>query len=388
MKKRILTIFGTRPEAIKMAPIVAAIKSQKKLKVIVCVTAQHREMLDQVMKVFRITSHYDLNIMTTGQDLYDITTKSLVGLKNILSKEKPDLVLVQGDTTTAFASALTAYYLKIPIGHVEAGLRTYNKYSPFPEEMNRHLLSVLADYHFAPTQWAKSNLLKEGIAEEKIWITGNTVVDALLTVVNSQKSEAKRKTLKKYFKEKLNLVLSPSENRKIILVTGHRRENFGERFKNICMGLKEISERRKDVLIIYPVHLNPNVQQPVRSILGSKPNIHLIEPLEYEPFIFLMSNAYLILTDSGGIQEEAPSLGKPVLVMRDTTERPEVIESGAVRLVGASKDKIVNETLRLLEDVAFYKKMVSKGNPYGDGKAAERIVNIILGKKHEPFVYR
>jgi len=381
--KKILIVFGTRPEAIKLAPVVLKLRTNnKQLKTVVCVTAQHREMLDQALKIFDITPDYDLDIMRDDQDLFDVTTNALMSLKGIFKQEQPDVVLVQGDTTTAFVAGLAAYYLKIPVGHVEAGLRTYNKYSPFPEEKNRHLLSVLTDYHFAPTDWAKSNLIKEGISEDKIWVTGNTVIDVLLTVVRGQRSEVKQKALINYFEEKWDLRLptntnTNTDNYKLILVTGHRRENFGGGFKNICMALKEIAERRKDVKIIYPVHLNPNVQQPVKAILNGKPNIHLIEPLEYEPFIFLMSKAYLILTDSGGIQEEAPSLGKPVLVMRNTTERPEGIEAGTARLIGTDSDNIFSETMRLLEDEKLYKKMAETINPYGDGKASDRIVMIL-----------
>lgn len=379
--KKLLIVFGTRPEAIKLAPVIKQLKAKsKELRAIVCVTAQHREMLDQVLKVFDIIPQYDLDIMTNDQDLFEITTDSLIGLKDILKREQPDMLLVQGDTTTAFIAGLAAYYLKIPIGHIEAGLRTYNKYSPFPEEKNRHLLSVLADFHFAPTEWAKSNLLREGIPSEKIWVTGNTVIDALLTVARSQKPEARQKTFENYFKEKWNLTLTTNTNTtnsKLILVTGHRRENFGEGFENICLALKEIAEKRKDVTIVYPVHLNPNVQKPVKTILNGNPDIHLIEPLEYEPFVFLMNNAYLILTDSGGIQEEAPSLGKPVLVMRDTTERPEGVEAGTVKLVGTDKDIIVNETLELIDNSLLYERMSKAVNPYGDGKAAEKIVSVL-----------
>lgn len=378
-KIKALFVFGTRPEAIKMAPVIREMETENsRFKVVVCVTAQHREMLDQVLKIFEISPDHDLDIMRKNQDLFDVTTNALIGLKDIFKKEKPDIILVQGDTTTAFAAGLAAYYLKIPIAHIEAGLRTYNKYSPFPEEKNRHLLSVLADYHFAPTEWAKSNLLKEGIPEDRIWVTGNTVIDALMAVVRSQESEVRRETFEKYFKEKWNLNLSvDSSNSKLILVTGHRRENFGEGFENICLALKEIAESRKDVIIVYPVHLNPNVQQPVRAILNGKPNIHLIDPLEYEPFVFLMSNAYLILTDSGGIQEEAPSLGKPVLVMRDTSERPEGIEAGSAKLVGTDTEKIVTETQKLLNDKMEYERMAKTINPYGDGQASKRIVKII-----------
>lgn len=378
-KIKALFVFGTRPEAIKMAPVIREMETENsKFKVVVCVTAQHREMLDQVLKIFEISPDHDLDIMKKNQDLFDVTTNALIGLKDIFKKEKPDIILVQGDTTTAFAAGLAAYYLKIPIAHIEAGLRTYNKYSPFPEEKNRHLLSVLADYHFAPTGWAKSNLLKEGIPEDRIWVTGNTVIDALMTVVRSQESEVRRETFERYFKEKWNLHLSQdSSNSKLILVTGHRRENFGEGFENICLALKEIAEIRKDVIIVYPVHLNPNVQQPVKAILNGKPNIHLIDPLEYEPFVFLMSNAYLILTDSGGIQEEAPSLGKPVLVMRDTSERPEGIEAGSAKLVGTDTEKIITETQKLLNDKMEYERMAKAINPYGDGQASKRIVRII-----------
>ncbi len=391
--RKILIVFGTRPEAIKLAPVIQKLKAdssrldkkrnqtgQAKFKTILCVTAQHREMLDQVLRIFDISPDYDLDIMKDNQDLFDVTTNVLTGLRGILESERPDLVLVQGDTTTAFVAGLAAYYLKIPIGHVEAGLRTYNKYSPFPEEKNRHLLSTLADFHFAPTDWAKSNLLKEGIPEDRIWVTGNTVIDALLTVSSGQKAASSKKHWITHFKEKYNLTLTTNtdtNHSKLVLVTGHRRENFGEGFENICAALKEIAEQREDVTIVYPVHLNPNVQEPVKTILNGRPNIHLIEPLEYEPFVFLMSYSYLILTDSGGIQEEAPSLGKPVLVMRDTTERPEGIEVGTVKLVGTDKDTIVNNTFELLDNPVLYDKMSIAINPYGDGKAAERIYRVL-----------
>lgn len=389
--KKVLTVFGTRPEAIKMAPVIKEIEQQSGMQGIVCVTAQHREMLDQVLKIFDISSNYDLDIMRPNQDLFDITANALFGLKDVLKKEQPDLVLVQGDTTTAFVAGLAAYYLKIPVGHIEAGLRTYNKYSPFPEEKNRHLLSTLADFHFAPTEWSKSNLLREGVPSERIWVTGNTVIDALLTVFRSYNTEIRRNVFKKYFRAKWNLTLSTNINTatnhsKLILVTGHRRENFGERFENICLALKEIAKKRSDVMIVYPVHLNPNVQQPVKSILNGVSNIYLIEPLEYETFVFLMNSAYLILTDSGGIQEEAPSLGKPVLVMRDTTERPEGIDAGTVKLVGTDKNRIISETMELLDNPLIYKKMSKSNNPYGDGKAAGRIVDILLKKIGLAFV--
>lgn len=387
MTKRILFVFGTRPEAIKLAPVIKEIEKFPELKGIVCITAQHRKMLDQVLKTFEIVPHYDLNIMVEGQNLFDIAIKSLDGLKDVLAHVKPDLVLVQGDTTTAFIASLAAYYLKIPIGHIEAGLRTYNKYSPFPEEINRRLLSVLADYHFAPTSWAKSNLLKEGVLGEKIWITGNTVIDALLMIHSWLKTEGSRQRWKNYFKNTWNLELSfeiEKSKPKVLLVTGHRRENFGVGFKNICMALKEIAEKRNDVEIVYPVHLNPNVQQPVKSLLSGIANIHLIDPLEYEPFVFLMNTSYLVLTDSGGIQEEAPFLGKPVLVMRETTERPEGITAGTVKLAGTQKDRIVKETLSLFDNAELYQKMSQATNPYGDGKAAGRIIRIILGKDGKP----
>lgn len=377
--KKIMLIFGTRPEAIKLAPIIQRLKAEgSKFKPIVCVTAQHREMLDQVLNLFEIEPDYDLNLMTDNQDLFDVTVKALNGLKEILKKEKPDIALVQGDTTTSFVASLAAFYLKIPLGHVEAGLRTYNKYSPFPEEKNRHLTGVLADYHFAPTEWAKNNLLKENAPEDRIWVTGNTVIDALLWVVSRQKSAGGEQYWNRYFKERWGLTLTTNTNTcKLILVTGHRRESFGEGFRNICLALKEIAKDRHDIKIVYPVHLNPNVQKPVRDILSDIPNIYLIGPLDYEPFVYLMEKAYLILTDSGGIQEEAPSLGKPVLVMRNVTERPEGIEAGVVKLVGTDKERIVAETEILLDDKKAYEEMARASNPYGDGKAAERIVDIL-----------
>jgi len=379
--KKIMLIFGTRPEAIKLAPIIQRLKAEgSKFKPIVCVTAQHREMLDQVLNLFEIEPDYDLNLMTDNQDLFDVTVKALNGLKEILKKEKPDIALVQGDTTTSFVASLAAFYLKIPIGHVEAGLRTYNKYSPFPEEKNRHLTGVLADYHFAPTEWAKNNLLKENVPKDRIWVTGNTVIDALMEVVSKQKAVSSQKYWDSYFKEKWNLTLptnTDTNNYKLILVTGHRRESFGEGFRNICLALKEIA-KRPDVFIVYPVHLNPNVQKLVYEILGSnQTNIFLIDPLDYEPFIYLISKSYRILTDSGGIQEEALSLGKPVLVMRNVTERPEGIEARVVKLVGTDKERIVAETEILLDNKKAYEKIAQASNPYGDEKAAEKIVNIL-----------
>ncbi|MCX5807365.1 MAG: UDP-N-acetylglucosamine 2-epimerase (non-hydrolyzing) [Proteobacteria bacterium] len=378
--KKILIVFGTRPEAIKLAPVINRLKKhESRFYVIVCVTAQHRQMLDQVLSIFRISPDYDLDIMKENQDLFDITIESLKGLKEVFKTVKPDIVLAQGDTTTAFIAGLTAFYLKISVGHVEAGLRTYDKYSPFPEEKNRHLLSALTDYHFAPTQRSKSNLLHEGIPEEKVWVTGNTVIDGLLQIVKSQKSKIKQKVLLDFFKNNYNLALN-AQRTKLILVTGHRRENFGEGFEHICKALRVIAEKRNDVTIVYPVHLNPNVQEPVKRMLSGIKNIYLIEPLEYERFVFLMNNSYLILTDSGGIQEEGPSLGKPVLVMRNTTERPEGIESGAVKLIGTDQDNIVRGALDLLENTALYEKMSKSVNPYGDGRASEKITDILLSK--------
>ena len=378
MKKKVLAVLGTRPEAIKLAPVIKRLKAQKsRFTTVVCATAQHRHMLDQVLSIFKISPDYDLNIMKANQDLFDITQKALKGLKHVLETVQPDIILVQGDTTTAFIAGLAAFYLKIPAGHVEAGLRTYNKHSPFPEEINRHLLSVLADYHFAPTEWSRSNLLKEGIPENRIWVTGNTVIDALMEVARGQGPGARKRFFEESFRKKYNLELS-TKNLKLILVTGHRRENFGEGFENICNALRKIAEQRKDVAVVYPVHLNPNVQRPVKRILGKIRNVHLIEPLGYEEFVFLMNSSFLILTDSGGIQEEAPSLGKPVLVMRNTTERPEGIEAGVVKLVGTGEKDIIDGALELLEDKNAYRKMSRSANPYGDGRASKKITDILF----------
>ena len=359
---KILTVFGTRPEAIKMAPVIKALDSEANIESKLCVTAQHRQMLDQVLDLFAIKPDYDLNIMQAGQDLTDITCSVLAGLKNIIYDFKPDRVLVHGDTTTTFVATLAAYYQRIPVGHVEAGLRTGNIYAPFPEEINRKLTASIADLHFAPTQTAKENLLAEGVSKSSIYVTGNTVIDALLETVDKASSNIKFPFL--------------SKEKKLILVTGHRRENFGHGFDNICHALKRLAQR-KDLQIVYPVHLNPNVREPVLRILGNCENIHLIQPQEYLPFVYLMNQAYLILTDSGGIQEEAPALGKPVLVMRETTERPEAVEAGTVVLVGTDKHKIVAECERLLDDKASYDKMSFSHNPYGDGKASSKIVNIL-----------
>ena len=388
--KKILTIFGTRPEAVKMAPVIQQLAAHRsEMQSVVVVTAQHREMLDQVLNLFGIVPDYDLDIMTDDQTLFDVTARALQGLQEVMRVEKPDLVLVQGDTTTAFAASLAAYYLKIPIGHIEAGLRTHDKYNPFPEEKNRHLVGVLADYHFSPTAWAESNLIKENISQERIWVVGNTVIDALLSVTKMQNSTELEQKWNHYFHKTWDLDLSARQN-KIILVTCHRRENFGAKFKSICLALSEIARCYPDFAIVYPVHLNPNVRKPVTDILGPMrdpggnrisergfQNIFLIQPLDYEPFIFLMNKAHLILTDSGGIQEEAPSLGKPVLVMRETTERPEGIEAGTSRLVGTSTREIVSATEKLIDNPSAYKKMGKVNNPYGDGCAARRIVDII-----------
>ncbi len=364
---KVLFVFGTRPEAIKLAPLIKEFKKEKDFNIKICVTAQHREMLDQVLNFFKIKPDYDLNLMKPNQSIYDITVNTLKGLEKVLDDFTPNLIFVQGDTTTAFVGALAGFYKKIKVAHVEAGLRSFNKYSPFPEEMNRVLIGHLSDYHFAPTEKAKKNLYNEGI-KENIWVVGNTVIDALflgLEIIRKENEE-------KYYQFFNFLDFS----KKIILVTGHRRESFGKPFENICYALKEIA-RRQDVEIVYPVHLNPNVRKQVNRILKGIENIHLIEPLEYPYLIWLMSNSYLILTDSGGIQEEAPSLGKPVLVMREVTERIEGIETGIAKLVGTNKDKIVNETINLLESKEEYEKMAKAVNPYGDGKASKRILEII-----------
>lgn len=375
---KVMVVFGTRPEAIKMAPLVKGLQAcTDDIETVVCVTAQHREMLDQVLKLFAIVPEHDLNIMKPGQDLFDITGNILAGLKSVLSHEKPDLVLVHGDTTTTLATSLAAYYARVPVGHVEAGLRTGNKHAPYPEEMNRRLTGAIADLHYAPTSAAEANLLREGVLPSSIHVTGNTVIDALLAVVHKLRNDAEAQmTLKQRF-----AFLNPAK--RLILVTGHRRENFGEGFQNICQALADIAAEHSDAEVLYPVHLNPNVRQPVADILAARKldNVHLIDPVDYLPFVYLMDRSYLIITDSGGVQEEAPSLGKPVLVMRDTTERPEAVDAGTVRLVGTSREKIVRETRRLLDDGAEYTRMSRAHNPYGDGKAVERIIQSILSLK-------
>ncbi|WP_052315141.1 non-hydrolyzing UDP-N-acetylglucosamine 2-epimerase [Thiocystis violascens] len=364
---RILTVFGTRPEAIKMAPVVRALAADPAFDSRVCVTAQHRQMLDQVLQLFEIQPDFDLDLMQPGQDLTDITANVLIGLRSVLSNFQPDLVLVHGDTTTTCAAALASYYQRIPVGHVEAGLRTGNIYSPWPEEMNRRLTGNLTELHFAPTERARDNLLREGVNAERITVTGNTVIDALLDVVQRLRADdGLRQGLLSQFD-----FLDPA--RRLILVTGHRRENFGEGFERICASLATLA-RRPDVQIVYPVHLNPNVQEPVRRLLGASDKIHLIAPLDYLPFVALMDRADLLITDSGGVQEEAPSIGKPVLVMRDTTERPEAVEAGTVRLVGTDTVAIVREATRLLDDPDAYRAMSRAHNPYGDGQAAARIL--------------
>ena len=375
--KKVLLVFGTRPEAIKMAPLVKAFEKETSIISKVCVTAQHREMLDQVLELFDIKPDYDLNLMKPGQDLYDITSNVLLGLKDVLSDFKPDIVLVHGDTTTTSAASLSAFYQQIKVGHVEAGLRTHDIYSPFPEEVNRQITGVLASYHFAPTTTSQNNLLKENKDPKNIIVTGNTVIDALFLALEKIKND---KDLEAKIKNQiLNLNYEIKDDKKIILVTGHRRENHGQGFINICEALKTIAINNPEIDIVYPVHLNPNVQKPVKEILSNISNVYLIEPLQYEQFIYLMDKSYFIITDSGGVQEEAPSLGKPVLVMRDTTERPEAVEAETVKLVGTHTQTIIKEAQALLDEESEYEKMSKAHNPYGDGKACERIVEFIKG---------
>ena len=368
---KILSIFGTRPEAIKMAPVVKALEAEGNIESKVCVTAQHREMLDQVLQLFSIKPDYDLNVMTQNQGLTDITRAVLKGLKNILEEFKPDRVLVHGDTTTSFTASLSAFYQKIPTGHVEAGLRTGNIYAPWPEEMNRRLTDTICDLHFAPTQSAKMNLINSGAKKSNIFVTGNTVIDALFNICDRLENEPK---ILKQAKTNIPIL---NKDKRLILVTGHRRENFGDGFEQICTGIAKLAER-KDVQIIYPVHLNPNVQEPVNKILKHKNNIHLTAPLEYLPFVYLMKDAHFIITDSGGIQEEAPSLGKPVLVTRNLTERPEAVDAGTVKLVGTNHSKIVKEATQLLDDAKSYGYMSQAHNPYGTGDASKQIITELL----------
>ena len=370
--KKILLVFGTRPEAIKMAPLVKALqKDTEHFETRVCVTAQHRQMLDQVLEVFGITPEYDLNIMAPNQDLYDITAKVLLGLREVLKDFRPDTVLVHGDTTTSMAASLAAFYMQIPVGHVEAGLRTYNMLSPWPEEMNRQVTDRICTYYFAPTEQSRANLLQENIDAKKIFITGNTVIDALLMAVDIISTTAGvKEKMAKELQEKGYTV----GDREYILVTGHRRENFGDGFLHICKAIKELAALHPEMDIVYPVHLNPNVQKPVYELLSGLSNVYLISPLDYLPFIYAMQHSTLLLPDSGGVQEEAPSLGKPVLVMRDTTERPEAVEAGTVKLVGTNAEAIVSNVTALLLDKEMYKRMSETHNPYGDGQACERII--------------
>ena len=378
--KKIMLVFGTRPEAIKMAPLVKEFqKYPESFQTLVCVTGQHREMLDQVLRIFDIVPDFDLDIMKHGQDLYDVTSRVLLGMRDVLTAARPDVVLVHGDTTTSTAAALAAFYQQIPVGHVEAGLRTHNVFSPWPEEMNRQITTRIASYHFAPTPLSRKNLLQEGIADESITVTGNTVIDALRWVVdNIRKDSSLNLELAGQLKAIGYDVKRLASPRRLVLITGHRRENFGEGFLNICQAIKDLTVRYPEVDFVFPMHPNPNVRQPIREVFGEKlsdqSNMFFIEPLEYLSFVYLMEKASIVLTDSGGIQEEAPGLGKPVLVMRDTTERPEALEAGTVKLVGTSRDTIVNELSRLLDDPASYEIMSQALNPYGDGKACGRIV--------------
>lgn len=373
--KKILLVFGTRPEAIKMAPLVKALqKDSEHFETKICVTAQHRQMLDQVLEVFDIVPEYDLNIMAPNQDLYDITSRVLVGLRGVLDDFAPDIVLVHGDTTTSMAAALAAFYRQIPVGHVEAGLRTYNMLSPWPEEMNRQVTDRMCTYYFAPTEKSRQNLLRENVDATKIHVTGNTVIDALLMAVDIIEKKPQIKTA---IEDELRDKGYAMDNRPYILVTGHRRENFGEGFLNICKAIRQIAEEHPEMDIVYPVHLNPNVQKPVYELLSGTPNIYLVKPLDYLPFVYAMQHSTLLLTDSGGVQEEAPSLGKPVLVMRETTERPEAVEAGTVRLVGTDVAAIVGNVQELLHDPEVYRKMSESYNPYGDGHACERIVDAL-----------
>lgn len=373
--KKILLIFGTRPEAIKMAPVIQELVRFKDVfDSRVCITAQHREMLDQVLELFSIKPDYDLNVMTPGQSLAGVTSSVIMGLGAVFEDFGPDVVLVHGDTNTTMAASLSAYYHQVPVGHVEAGLRTGNIYSPWPEEANRKLTTAITRFHFAPTETPRQNLLKENVPAEQVFVTGNTVIDALLRV------RAKIIGDKFLHNSLAERYPSLSYEKKLVLVTGHRRENFGEGFTRICQALKRIAETRKDIQVVYPVHLNPNVQEPVQRYLNNLDNLFLIGPQDYLPFVYLMMEAHIILTDSGGIQEEAPSLGKPVLVMRESTERPEAVEAGTVRLVGTDIDKICSETSKLLDDVKAYREMSGANNPYGDGNAAQRIVKILINQ--------
>ena len=381
--KKVMLVFGTRPEAIKMAPLVKEFqKHPETFSTIVCVTGQHRQMLDQVLQLFEITPDYDLNIMKQGQDLYDVTARVLTGMRDVLKEAQPDVVLVHGDTTTSTAAALAAFYMQIPVGHVEAGLRTHNIYSPWPEEMNRQITGRIATYNFAPTPLSKANLLREAVTEESITVTGNTVIDALYWVVNKIKEDkALNSELQSLLTQAGYDVNRLEGGKKLVLITGHRRENFGDGFINMCTAIKDLTSKYPDVDFVYPMHLNPNVRKPIHDVFGENlynlGNMFFIEPLEYLSFVYLMEKSTIVLTDSGGIQEEAPGLGKPVLVMRDTTERPEALEAGTVKLVGTNYDKIVAEVSALLDDKAHYDTMSKAVNPYGDGLACGRIVETL-----------
>ena len=382
--KKVMLVFGTRPEAIKMAPLVKEFQKQpKRVETVVCVTGQHREMLDQVLKIFDIKPDYDLNIMKQGQDLYDVTARVLTGMRDVLKEVKPDVVLVHGDTTTSTAAALAAFYQQIPVGHVEAGLRTHNIYSPWPEEMNRLLTGRLATYHFSPTPLSRNNLIKESVDDRNIIITGNTVIDALYWVVDKIKNNKELDNELEDILSKAGYDVNRLNNgKKLVLITGHRRENFGDGFINMCTAIKDLMVKYPDVDFVYPMHLNPNVRKPIHEVFGENlsglKNMFFIEPLEYLSFVYLMEKSSIVLTDSGGIQEEAPGLGKPVLVMRNTTERPEALNAGTVKLVGTDYNKIVNEVSSLIDDKAAYEKMSKAVNPYGDGLACGRIVNALL----------
>lgn len=386
--KKVMLVFGTRPEAIKMAPLVKTFERYSDFfETVVCVTGQHREMLDQVLRLFGMTPHYDLDIMKQGQDLYDITSRVLLGMREVLNEAKPDVVLVHGDTTTSTAAALASFYQQIPVGHVEAGLRTYNIYSPWPEEMNRQVTRCLATYNFAPTQLSRKNLLEEKVDDKSIVVTGNTVIDALYWVIDKIKNN---KSLDAGLVQKLclagynvsRLYADELHDRRLVLITGHRRENFGDGFVHMCMAIRDLARQYPEVDFVYPMHLNPNVRQPIHQVFGNDldhfENIFFIEPLEYLEFVYLMDKSTLLLTDSGGVQEEAPGLGKPVLVMRDTTERPEALEAGTVKLVGTDYNRIVMEVAKLLDNSEYYNQMSRAINPYGDGKACERIVNFLM----------
>lgn len=373
--RKVMLVFGTRPEAIKMAPLYHALRESSDFQTTVCVTAQHRQMLDQVLKVFEISPDIDLDLMKPGQDLFDVTTSVLHGMREVFRQHRPDVVLVHGDTTTTLATAMAAFYAGVPVGHVEAGLRTHDVYAPFPEEFNRQVASKVTRWHFAPTLFSKQNLLAENIPDESITVTGNTVIDALLWVLDRIEANPERCSAIVEFLGN-RLPFSWRETR-FVLITGHRRENFGDGFLQICESIKDLANRYLNVHFVYPVHLNPNVQQPVKEILDGLDNVHLVEPLDYEPFVFLLKHSHIVLTDSGGIQEEAPSLGKPVLVMRDVTERPEAIDAGTVRLVGANRQRIVENICELLDKEESYRSMSRAHNPYGDGKACSRIIEVL-----------